>query len=269
MEERIVGMNSLKNVFSPKIKQQLTDGKTVRVGKEGNFDLEAVIASKPDYIFVSASKYGGFESLKDCGIPLISHHGYRETHPLGQAEWIKFVGMFIGETAKANELFNGIEKRYAEAKQLVDNVEKGKETPRIVYGMMHGANWYAMGGESYFAHLFRDAGIDYFLKDDNRSGGVNIDFEQVYAQAQQCEYWIIQNKNKEEMTYEGMKKQDPRYADFMAWKNKHVICCETFQTPVNELAPMEPDLVLKDIIHAVHPDVLKDYTPKYYRLIEP
>jgi len=28
-------------------------------------------------------------------------------------------------------------------------------------------------------------------------------------------------------------------------------------------------LVLKDIIHAVHPDVLKDYTPKYYRLIEP
>ena len=69
------GMNSLKNVFSPKIKQQLAEGKTVRVGKEGNFDLEAVIASKPDYIFVSASKYGGFESLKECGIPLISHHG--------------------------------------------------------------------------------------------------------------------------------------------------------------------------------------------------
>ena len=39
MEERIVGMNSLKNVFSPKIKQQLAEGKTVRVGKEGNFDL--------------------------------------------------------------------------------------------------------------------------------------------------------------------------------------------------------------------------------------
>ncbi len=267
--DHIVGINTSRRLENKEMAQRIKDGKTVKIGKEGNFDEELIIASNPDVIFISLSKRGGFEKMEEVGLPLVPYLGYQETDPLAQAEWIKFVGMFIGETAKANELFNGIEKRYAEAKQLVDNVEKGKETPRIVYGMMHGANWYAMGGESYFAHLFRDAGIDYFLKDDNRSGGVNIDFEQVYAQAQQCEYWIIQNKNKEEMTYEGMKKQDPRYADFMAWKNKHVICCETFQTPVNELAPMEPDLVLKDIIHAVHPDVLKDYTPKYYRLIEP
>ena len=30
---------------------------------------------------------------------------------------------------------------------------------------------------------------------------------------------------------------------------------------------MEPDLILKDFILAFHPEALKDYTPKYYRVI--
>ena len=34
--------------------------------------------------------------------------------PLGQAEWIKFVGMFIGQEAEANAKFAIIEKRYNE-----------------------------------------------------------------------------------------------------------------------------------------------------------
>ena len=69
------------------------------------------------------------------------------------------------------------------------------------------------------------------------------------------------------MTYESMKSQDPRYADFRAWKEKHVICCETFKTTVNEEAPMEPDVVLKDIIKAVYPNLLPDYEQKYYKLL--
>ena len=39
-------------------------------------------------------------------------------------------------------------------------------------------------------------------------------------------------------------------------------------TPLNELSAMEPDILLKDFIQAFHPGVLKDHTPKYYKLIE-
>ena len=38
--------------------------------------------------------------------------------------------------------------------------------------------------------------------------------------------------------------------------------------PINELSAMEPDILLKDFIQAFHPGVLKDHTPKYYKLIE-
>ena len=51
-------------------------------------------------------------------------------------------------------------------------------------GEMRGGNWYAVGGKSFLAELFRDAGADYFLKDDPRSGGVTLDFETVYSRAE-------------------------------------------------------------------------------------
>lgn len=264
--DHIVGINTSRRLENKEMAQRIEEGKTVKIGKEGNFDEELIIAANPDVIFISLSKRGGYDKMEEVGLPLVPYLGYQETDPLAQAEWIKFTGMFIGETEKANQLFEGIEKRYLEAKNLM--AQQTNKTPKtILYGLMHGANWYAMGGESYFSHLFRDAGIEYFLKDDNRSGGVNIDFEKIYEQAGQCDYWIIQNKNKEPMTYESMKSQDPRYADFRAWKEKHVICCETFKTTVNEEAPMEPDVVLKDIIKAVYPNLLPDYEQKYYKLL--
>lgn len=265
--DHIVGINSSRRLENKEMAKRIEEGKTVKIGKEGNFDEELIIASNPDVIMISLSKRGGYEKMEEVGLPLVPYLGYQETDPLAQAEWIKFIGMLIGESQKANELFESISKRYEEAKKLAEEVNGDSRRPQILYGLMHGTNWYAMGGDSYFAHLFRDAGLDYFLKDDDRSGGVNIDFEKVYAQAQQCDFWIIQNKNREKMTYERMKAQDARYADFRAWKDRRVICSETFYTPVNELAPMEPDVVLKDIIKAIHPEVLNNYTPKYYGLI--
>lgn len=265
--DHIVGINSSRRLENKEMAKRIDEGKTVKIGKEGNFDEELIIASNPDVIMISLSKRGGYEKMEEVGLPLVPYLGYQETDPLAQAEWIKFIGMLIGESQKANELFESISKRYEEAKKLAEEVNGDSRRPQILYGLMHGTNWYAMGGDSYFAHLFRDAGLDYFLKDDDCSGGVNIDFEKVYAQAQQCDFWIIQNKNREKMTYERMKAQDARYADFRAWKDRRVICSETFYTPVNELAPMEPDVVLKDIIKAIHPEVLNNYTPKYYGLI--
>ena len=269
MEERIVGMNSLKNVFSPKIKQQLADGKTVRVGKEGNFDLEAVIASKPDYIFVSASKYGGFESLKECGIPLISHHGYRETHPLGQAEWIKLIGLLTGETRRANAVFEDIESKYNAIKAKVAIVKsKKKELPTILSGRQIRDGWYVMGGKSYMARIFADAGIDYIMKDMDETGGTSLDFESVYAKGINADFWQIDGTFDDEFTLNDLTTEDARYGDIKAYKDQHVLFCNFAKTPYRELGGLEPHRLLSDFVKAFYPEVLPNYTPKYYKLMK-
>lgn len=259
--DRIVGITSTRHLFNKEMKERLKSGKTAKIGIEGNFDNEVIMSMNPDVIFISPFKRGGYDAMREIGIPLVPHLGYKEMTPLGQAEWIKFIGMFIGQEAEANAKFAGIEKRYNELKELAANVKK---RPVVFSGEIRGGNWYAVGGKSFLAELFRDAGADYFLKDDPRSGGVTLDFETVYSQAESADFWRIVNSYDGTFSYDALKSMDPRYADFRAFRDKGVIYCNMREKPFYESMPMQPEVVMGDLIHAFHPALLPDYEPTYY-----
>ena len=257
----VVGITSTRHLFNKEMNGRLKAGKTSKIGIEGNFDNEVIMSINPDVIFISPFKRGGYDAMRETGIPLVPHLGYKEMTPLGQAEWIKFISMFIGREAEANACFAGIEKRYNELKELAAGVKK---RPVVFSGEMRGGNWYAVGGKSFLAELFRDAGADYFLKDDPRSGGVTLDFETVYSRAESADYWRIVNSYDGTFSYDALKSLDPRYADFRAFREKGVIYCNMREKPFYESMPMQPEVVLEDLIHAFHPDLLPDYKPTYY-----
>lgn len=267
LEDLIVGTNSLRNLFSDRIKEQIKNGKTVKIGKEGNFDMETVIASKPDYIFVSASKHGGFEALKDCGVPLIHHHGYKETNPLGQAEWIKLVGLLTGETKRANAVFADIEKKYNTLKAEIAK-KKRKKHPTVVSGRQIRDGWYFVGGKSYMAQLFQDAGADYIMSDNMESGGVTHDFESVYAKGINADFWQTDGSFDGEFSLKDLAAEDERYTSMNAYKKGKVLFCNLSKTPYRELAGVQPHFLLADFVKAFHPDMLPHYTPHYYKLIK-
>lgn len=266
LEDRIVGINSLKNLFSTRIKQQIEQGTTVKIGKEGNFDLEAVVAMQPDYIFVSASKHGGYESLKECGIPLIPHHGYKETSPLGQAEWIKFIGLLTGEARRANAVFADIEAKYLKLKEETGMLKK-EDYPTVVSGRQIRDGWYYVGGNSYMAQIFRDAGASYIMKDNTESGGVTEDFESVFAKGINADFWQTDGSFRGDFTLNDLAAEDERYASMKAYKNKQVIYCNFSATPYRELGAVQPHYILADFVKAFHPELLPKYEPVYYKII--
>lgn len=124
-----------------------------------------------------------------------------------------------------------------------------------------------MGGQSFLAQVFKDAGADYFLKDDPHSGGVNLDFETVYNQADSADYWRILNSFPGTYSYEALKAQDERYADFQAFREKGIIYCNMREKAYYENMPMEPEKLLSDFIKVFHPELLPDYQPVYYNLL--
>ena len=262
---QVVGISSTRFLNNATIKQQLAEGKTQKIGIEGNFDAEIIMNLAPDLILISPFKQGGYDAMKEVDIPLVPHLGYKETTPLGQAEWIKFVGLLIGEEEKANKIFNEIEQKYNDLKRLTARVE---HRPVVLSGEIHGGTWYAVGGQSFLAQVFEDAGADYFLKDDPRSGGVYLDFETVYNQADQADYWRILNSYPGQYTYETLLAQDERYGDFKAFKQKGVIYCNMREKPYYENMPMEPELLLADFIKVFHPELLPDYVPVYYHQLK-
>ena len=261
----VKGLTGTKNLFNKDILARVSDGRIVKIGMEGNFDTEMVLAANPQVIFISPSKRGGYDAIKETGITLVPHLGYQELDPLGQAEWIKFVGMFIGREKEANEVFAGIEQRYNTLKQAA---AAATSRPMVFSGEMHYGNWHAVGGKNYLAQIFRDAGADYVIRDEETSGE-NLEFEQMYALAAKADYWRILNSYPGEFSYDALKANEPRNELFKAYKDKKVIYCNMKQTPYYEISPVEPDLLLKDFVAIFHPELVeKDYQPTFYHLLE-
>lgn len=263
----VKGITGTKNLFDKDVRQRVEDGRIVKIGMEGNFDTELILAANPEVIFISPFKRGGYDAIKETGVTLVPHLGYKEPHPLGQAEWVKYVGLFIGKEKEADVLFEEIRTRYNELKAKVESLDL-KERPTVFSGEMHGGNWFAVGGKNHLAQLFRDAGAEYILKDDN-TGGVPIEYEQMYALAANADYWRILNSYPGDFSYEALRSSEPRNELFKAFKEKHVIYCNMKKTPYYESSPVWPNVLLADLIAIFHPEVMgKEYQPRYYQLLK-
>lgn len=263
--DRVVGVTSTRFLSNQQMNEQLNDGRTSKIGIEGEFDSEIVIALDPDVILVSPFKRGGYDVIRNLDIPLISFLGYKELTPLGQAEWIKFTGMLLGLEEQAEQLFEQIEKRYNDLLALTQNITN---KPTVLSGELHSGNWYVVGGNSYLARLFRDAGANYFMKNNSESGGFYVDYETVYAQGANADYWRMVNSYNGTFSYEALKQTDARYTDFKAYKEKKLIYCNLREKPFYENTPVEPEVVLADLIKVFHPELLPEHTPVYYELLK-
>jgi len=267
----VKGLTGTKNLFNKDILARVKDGRIVKIGMEGNFDTEMVLAANPDVIFISPFKRGGYEPIKETGITLVPHLGYKELDPLGQAEWIKFVGMFIGKEREANEAFAGIEKRYNDLKARVDSITQSSPSthlPTVFSGEMHSGSWHAVGGKNYLAQIFRDAGARYVI-DDEETAGENLEFEKMYALAAEADYWRILNSFPDKFSYEALKASEPRNELFKAFKEHKVIYCNMKQQAYYEISPVQPDVLLKDFVAIFHPELVEpNYQPTYYSLLK-
>ncbi|MFR9524112.1 MAG: ABC transporter substrate-binding protein [Rikenellaceae bacterium] len=259
--DKIVGVTSTRFLHNEQLGERLKSGSLSRIGIEGEFDTEVVLSIDPELILISPFKRGGYDSVKNLGVPMLAYLGYKELSALGQAEWIKLVGLLLGTEEKANSTFAAIEERYT---QLVDLVKDVEDRPTVLSGELHSGNWYVVGGKSPLAQQFRDAGADYFMQNNNESGGFYVDYESVYAQGHDADFWRILNNFEGEYNYDKLLASDSRYLDFKAFEERNVIYCNLRTTPFYENTPMEPEVILADLIKIFHPDRLQDHQPKYY-----
>ncbi len=263
--DKIVGLTSTRYIHNKEVKSRLESGLIRQIGIEGEFDIEIVMDSRPEVIFISPFKRGGYSGITDWGITTFNYLGYKEPSPLGQAEWIKLVGLMFGIEERAEQIFEQIEFNYNSLKSLCQDVAN---RPKVMSGELHSGSWYVVGGESYLAQLFRDAGADYFMTNDQQSGGFYVDYESVYAQGYDADYWRIVNSYNGDYNYDILLASDSRYSDFKPFKEHSVIYCNLRERPFYERTPMEPDVVLKDLIKIFHPEILSDHQSVYYELLK-
>lgn len=261
----VVAINSSRHLMNAKVNALIQDGRIQKVGKEGNFNTEALLALAPDVVLVSPFKTGGYEALQQLNLPLVPMMAYEEEHPLGRAEWLKMMGCLVGKKPLADSLFANIAQQYDHLKQLAATAP---HRPSVFSGKMKSGTWYVPGGRSFYAHYFRDAGARYIFEQDTTRGASAVDFEIVYQRAAKADFWRIYSNTPGDLTREQLAAEDARYGHFNAFEKGNVLYCNIAEKAYYEQGPVKPHVMLADYIHFFHPELLPAHEPVYYQRIQ-
>ena len=259
--EFITGISKIDYVHSPELKKRFKANEISEFGDETNFPIEKIVKSKTKLIIYSGfgSEFDGEGKLRKLGIQNIPNYEWRETHPLGRAEWIKFLGILIDKTDEASAIFDEIKANYEDLRWKIRNLE---DRPSVISGNFYSDQWTAPAGESYMAILFQDAGANYAYRSSKGTGSVFLPIEKVVADNRTSNYWI----NPGVSTKGVLSEMNPK-AKFLGAYEKGIYCYSHEMNKFWEMSAIEPDFLLEDFIHIFHPDFEPNAELHYYKVL--
>jgi len=247
----------------PDIEQGLRDGTIIDCGNSMNPTVEKVIDMQPDAILLSPYQDASYGHITRLDVPIVECADYLEYEPLGRAEWVKFYGELVGKRAQADSLYQAVVNAYSEVRQRAATAQTH---PTVVSEMVISGVWNLPGGKSYMARVMADAGGNYLWSDDDHTGSLSLDFNQVLARAQDADYWLIKWTNIN--TLADLQGAYDLNKEMSAFKNKHVYVCDTQQTRFFEVMPFHPERLLREFAAILHPEVFPDVELKFYHHLE-
>lgn len=269
ISDKLVGFPTTDYISSEKTRKLVDTGKVEELGTDKGMNIEKLVVTKPDVVmgYTMTAELGQLKKVQELGIPVILNAEYLEEHPLGRAEWIKFVALFFNKEKEANEAFSMIEKNYLATTKLVSKVQK---KPTVLSGVVYGDAWFMPGGKNYAARLLKDAGCEYLWSSDSTKGFLQLSFESVYEKANAADLWIGVASFT---TLEEIKNSDERYTKFNPYKAKQVYTYNARKgakggSEFLELGYLRPDYILNDLVKIAHPELLPKYELYFHRKLE-
>ena len=259
VENTLVGFPNLNYISSEKVRKRIDSGKVKELGNNQSLNIETAIDLAPSIIvgYGIDNNNSSLDNLEKSGLKVILNGDWNEQSPLGKAEWIKFFGALYGQEKKTNTIFENIEDEY---KKTLIVAQKATSSPTVLSGAMFQDIWYMPQGESWASVFLKDARANYLWKDTKGTGSLSLSFETVFEKGQNADFWI----QGQFSSLEEIEKKNKHYTQFKAFKTKKVYSFgnkkgKTGGNLFYELAPNRPDLVLKDFLKMVHPELLQNH----------
>ena len=263
--KRIVAVSGIDYVSNPYIlahKDSIKD-----MGPEKNYEL--LLGLKPDIVLlygIGDAQTAITDKLKELSIPYIYMGEYLEESPLGKAEWMVVLSELTDSREKGIDIFSEIPKRYLSLKALTESVG---QCPTVMFNTPWNDSWVMPSTKSYMAQLVADAGAEYIYKENSSNSSTSIGLETAYGLIQKADYWINVGSAT---SLDELKTVNPKFADAKAVRERTVYNNNLRLTPTGgndywESAVIRPDVVLRDLIHIFHPELVPD-SLYYYRHLE-
>lgn len=264
-EDAIAGLSSPEYIYSEKILNLLKSGKIQHVGNEQKYDVEKIIAMKPDAVFTNhiESFQNTYDLLRKNGIEIIFLDEYLEQNPLEKMDYLRVFGKLLGMDKAAAVRSGEIASAYGNLKQLA---LKSSKRPTVLSNEMYGNQWFMPGGQTFTANYIKDANAHYILEENTDKKAIPMSFEEVYVKAENATVWVNagnHRSNSELLTI------NPNYAKLKVYQRGKLYAVNAKErgraNDFFESGVVRADLVLKDYIKIFHPDLLPDYRLTYLK----
>lgn len=263
--DKVIGFPNTKYISSIPARKLIAEGKIKELGANESLNTEMVLELAPDVIvgFGINNQNSPYEVIQNANIPVVFNGDWNEKTPLGKAEWIKFFGVLLNKEKEADSIFTQIVSEYKCIKALS---KKASHKPTVLSGALYKDVWYLPAGESWAAQFLSDANVDYLWKESKGTGSLSLSLESVLEKGKTADFWISPSQFT---SYSKMEKANSHYHQFKAFKDKKIFTFSAIKGPTGgllfyELASQRPDLVLKDMVHIFHPDVLPNHNPYFF-----
>lgn len=268
--DRLVGISTFKNVYSPATRRKIAAGEVVEIGRGPSINLEVILDLAPDLITAvghDQPQYNNHPMLLNAGVHVAINSEYVEQTLLGRSEWLKFTAAFLNKDGLAQRRFSEMVDRYQGYAHQVRDLPAAQK-PSVFGGYLHRDVWYVPGGQSYIAQLVADAGGIYRWADDTHQASIALSFEAVFERAGAADVWFTSGLDW--LTRADLLAANERYGAFKAFRERRVYnhnarLNEHKADDYWETGIIEPDVLLADVIKILHPDRLPDHRLKYYR----
>jgi iron complex transport system substrate-binding protein len=269
VEETLIGFPTTNYISSKKTRALIDAGKVRDLGSNQGLNTEVILDIRPDVIvgFSIDGDLKTYKNLEKNGQKIVFNSDWTEKTPLGKAEWIKFFGALYDLDEKATNIFNSIEKEYNLALNLAKNTKK---QPTIFAGAIYEDQWFLPQGDSWAAYFLKEANGNYLWRETKGTGSLALSFESVLDKAKDADFWIGPGQFT---SIKEILNNNPNYIHFKAVATKKVYSFSTKRGKTGgviyyELAQNRPDLVLKDIVKILHPEVLPNHELYFFEQLK-
>lgn len=266
VENSLLGFPNLNYISSEKVRNRIEQGKIKELGNNQSLNTEKLIDLQPELIigYGLDNSNPTLDNLQKSGLKVLLNGDWNEPTLLGKAEWIKLFGALYDKQQEATNLFSKIVNEYT---KTVTIAKMATSTPTILAGDIFEGKWYLPSGTSWGSLLLKEAHSTYLWQETTGTGSLSLSFETVFEKAKDADFWITSGQFS---TLKSMIDANPHYNQFKAFQNKKVYSFSGKKGKKGgilyyELGPNRPDIVLKDLVKILHPELLIGYEPFFFK----
>ncbi len=266
--DRLVGVGG-EGIYDTLVDARRRDGLAVPIGYSfhGPPRLEVLLRVEPGITLLhtsSAETAGSVQRVRDLGLAAAPAFNWAESTPLGGAEWLKYVAVFLGAEAEANRVFDTIEADYL---ALSERARAAARKPTVIWAQGGRSAWTAHV-RSIGNRLLSDAGALNLLAEEGAAAAVGaggpyegepFSLEALIEKGAEAEWWITYNLNDEGWPSRVYLDEIRAYREGRVYH--HNLRRREADDAYDwfESGRLRPDILLRDFVSLFHPELLPDH----------